>query len=286
MFEATFILLYLKHSTNNILCAAVHPSSLVPGKHIAAFRGMKNLKILNLRGFDLSEGIEHISGFTELEELHLCHGNTCSITEHFIPHDAFRSLESLKKLKRIHVENMHCMTNPQVKPLCNFSEATHLTFKHCQELSSEALTSISTMTSLEKLHFINAPTDEYEPLESEHLLQLTNLKKCNSISFLFILLDMFDILDLEGMDALETLNIGLEDFNKKEFDILCLAILPTLPNLKYVRIYVTDDAVLKELVGEIFEDQPEHKDADTLICGNWHIEFKVFGIGVDADDLD
>ena len=259
---------------------------MVPGKYLSAFQDLKNLTSLSLRGFDLCEGIEHISGFTELEELHLCHGNTCTVSENAIPQDAFRPLESLTKLQTIHLENINGMTQLQVKPLCRFQDVTSLTFKHCQELSSDVLSSISTMYSLQKLHFINSPTDEYEPLESENLLELSNLKQCSTLSLIYILLDMFDILDLEGMVALETLNIGLEDFNKKEFDILCLAILPSLPNLKYVRIFVPDTDTLKCLIRECFKDQPEHMDADTLIVGNWNIEFKVFGIGVNADSLD
>ena len=252
--------------------------SLVPGQHLSAFRDMLSLKSLRLRGFDLSEGIEHLCSLTKLEHLHLCHGNTCSMSERTIPHDAFLSLYSLEKLKTIHIENMDNMTLPQIRPLCQFEEVTSLTFKHCQELSSNTLSSISTISSLQELHFINSPTDEFEPFESEDLVQLKNLKQCKTLSFLFVLIDMFDILDLEGMVSLETLNVGFHtEVTKKEFDILCLALLPVIPNLKKVQIYCIDEKSLKNFIQAIFNERPEHVDMAELTVGNWKIDVKVYG---------
>lgn len=252
----------------------------VMGRHLSVLQDMKNLRSLSLRGFDLSEGIEHIHSLTELENLHLCHGNTCQAIESRVPVDAFLALNDLKKLKTIYVEAMDCMTHEQIKPLCQFGKATSLTFKHCQEISGETLSSISNMTSLQALHFVNCATDECEPWESEHLVHLQNLKGLKTLSLMFVMLDHFDILDLEGLDELETLNIGLHDImSKKEFDILCLTILPILPALKHLRIFFTEKESMSNLVGAIFEDRPEYKNADTLRCGQWQIDFKVFDVG-------
>ena len=239
---------------------------------------MKNLKSLRLRGFDCSEGIEHLCSLTELEHLHICHGNTFSIPNNAIPHDAFLSLSNLNNLKTIHIENMDCMTRPQIEPLCQFQDVTSLTLKHCHELSSEALSSISTMSSLQELHFVNCPTDEFEPFESEYMVQLKNLEQCKTMSLLFVLLDIFDILDLEGMGAVETLNLGFHKaFTKKEFNILCIAILPVIPNLKRVHIYCADEESLKKFVEEIFNEQPEHVEQVDFTVEDWLIDVTVYG---------
>jgi hypothetical protein len=101
---------------------------------------------------------------------------------------------------------------------------------------------------------------------------------------MFVISDHFDIIDLEGLDKLETLNIGLHDtMDKKEFDIMCLTILPIFPALKRLRIFFTDQESKSKLVASIFEDEPEYKNTETLGCGNWEIDFKVFDVGTDIE---
>jgi hypothetical protein len=222
---------------------------MVSGNLLAVLRNMHELRSLRLRGFDLSKGLEHLHGLTNLEHLHLCHGNTCCSSEDLIPPGALDTLPlKLRKLKSIHVENMDCMTHEQIKPICQAKSVAFLTFKHCQEVPSKVLTDIGTMSPLQELHFINCPTDVNEPFDTDDLECLGNLKNLKILTLMFVLTDEIDILDLEGCEGLEVLNVGLhEDMTKDEFDKLCTAILPCLPKLKKLRLFGTDPSFILDL---------------------------------------
>jgi hypothetical protein len=77
-----------------------------------------------------------------------------------------------------------------------------------------------------------------------------------------VLIDQYDILDLEGLDNLETLNVAFTiDMSQNEFDVLCKTILPIFPSLKKLRVYGED----------FMENQMTYK--------NIEIEFAPFNLG-------
>eukprot|EP00956_Cyclotella_meneghiniana_P024553 scaffold49424_cov30-Cyclotella_meneghiniana.AAC.6 len=259
---------------------------LVDGKCLSVLQDMKNLRSLRLRGFDFSSGIEHIHSLDDLEHLHLCHGNTICTAYTVIPPDAILSLEFLPKLKTIHLENMDDLTNNRIKPLTRFKSADSLTFKHCQDMSGDTLESIGTMTSLKELHIVNCSSDETQLFETDHLIHLQNLKQLKTLSLMFIMVDLYDVLDLVGMDSLETLNIGMPtNITKKEFDVMCLTILPLLPKLKRVRIYGPNEESLNQLVSTLFENVTNHKDIDFFRVKDWEIHFRLFDERHDHVDI-
>eukprot|EP00956_Cyclotella_meneghiniana_P038523 scaffold155476_cov20-Cyclotella_meneghiniana.AAC.3 len=101
------------------------------------------------------------------------------------------------------------------------------------------------------------------------------------------MIDPYDILDLSGMDSLETLNIGLlTTITKKEFDIMCLRFMPLLPKLKRLRIYGADEESLNQLVYSILEDDTKYYDVDVLCVGEYEIEFRLFEERHDHVDID
>ena len=234
---------------------------IVNGHHLSVLQKMKGLKSLCLRGFDFSDGLQFIASLTQLEHLEVCHGNTCHTSESLIQSNAFASLMN-RNLKSLHMENMDHLSYEHVKPLSQLKEISSLTFKHCQEMKGDILSSIGTMTSLQELHFINCPMDSCEAFESEELEHLRNLKNLKTLTLMFVLIDQYDILDLEGLDELETLNVGLHrDMCQEEFNQLINTILPVLPKLKRVRI---------------FGMEPEHYDVK---CGDYDVEVRYFDVG-------
>eukprot|EP00956_Cyclotella_meneghiniana_P021979 scaffold40799_cov31-Cyclotella_meneghiniana.AAC.7 len=260
---------------------------LVDGKCLSVLREMKNLRSLRLRGFDFSSGIEHVHSLDDLEHLHLCHGNTRCTPDNAVPPEAFLSLEFLSKLKTIHLENIDNLSNEQICPLTHFKSTNSLTFKHCQAMNGNALESIGNMTSLQELHFVNCASDDTRIFETEQLAHLQNLKHVKTLSLLFVMIDPYDILDLSGMDSLETLNIGLlTTITKKEFDIMCLRFMPLLPKLKRLRIYGADEESLNQLVYSILEDDTKYYDVDVLCVGEYEIEFRLFEERHDHVDID
>jgi hypothetical protein len=75
---------------------------------------------------------------------------------------------------------------------------TKLTFKHCQEIKGEALSSIGAMTQLRELHFIYNIDEGYDVFETEELVHQQNLKKLKVLTLMYIMIDHYDLLDLEG----------------------------------------------------------------------------------------
>ena len=234
----------------------------VKGTHLSVLQHVRGLRSLRLRGFDLSQGLNHIGKLTYLEHLHVCHGNTLHRSEQTVPSDAFASLPcNLQSLKSIHIENMDNITYEQVKPLSQMRTITSLTFKHCQEMKGDILPIIGTMSSLQELHIINSPLDSCEAFETEELEQLANLKSLKKLTLMHVLIDQYDILDLEGLNELETLNIALDrDMFKEEFDQLITTILPVLPKLERLRIYGME---------------PVHYD---MRCMKYDVDFRFFDV--------
>jgi hypothetical protein len=145
------------------------------------------------------------------------------------------------------------------------------------------------MTSSEALHFINSASDYCEEFEPEHLVHLLNLNQLKTMSLVFVIIDVFDLMDLEGPENLECINIGLQgdDMSKEEFDFAVLTVLPVLKGLKRLRIFCRDKKSLRNLIREIFADQPGHQHTELIQCGKWLIDFQVFEIGADLGlDLD
>jgi hypothetical protein len=246
----------------------IEVDSVICGRRLSALEGMKELKDLRLRGFDFSEGVKHLSSLTELENIHLCHGNFYSSPEKEVSEEDLLELSGFKQMKSVHLEGFDSMTDMGLKPFCQSKSMKRLVMKHCQDLSPDSCSTMSAMTSLESLHIINSVYDDIEDFESEHLVQLLPLKELKTLSLFYVLIDQYDILDLEGLDNLETLNVAFTiDMSQDEFSILCHTILPIFPSLKKLRVFGED----------FMETSMKVRDID--------IEFASFNLG-DVVELD
>jgi hypothetical protein len=235
---------------------------VVSGRHLSVLEGMKELKSLRLRGFDFSEGIKHISNCPKIEHLHLCHGNFYSSPEQEVPETELLDLVGLTELKSVHLEGFDCMTDIGLKPFCQSKSMKELVLKHCQLLSGDSCSTIGAMTSLNSLHIVNTAYDEIEDFETEHLVQLLLLQNLKTLSLFHVLIDHYDILDLEGLDNLETLNCAFTcDLSEDDITLLCKTILPVLPSLKKFRVFTEDTMEMK------------------MNRGNLEIEFVPFNLG-------
>ena len=229
----------------------IEVDAVISGRKLLFLQGMKGLKNLRLRGFDFSEGIKYIGSLVELENLHLCHGNFFSSPEKDVNEEDLLDLSSLLQVKSVHLEGFDRITDLGVKPFCR-RPVTKLVLKHCQCLSGESCSIIGAMTSLNALHIINSAYDDVEDFETEHLLNLLPLKDLKSISLFYVLINQYSIMDLVGLDDLETLNVAFKvDLSQDEFNILCNTILPLFPSLKKVRIFGEDCMERKTFVGDI-----------------------------------
>lgn len=215
---------------------------VVSGRYLAFIEGMTRLKHLRLRGFDLSQGIKHMRTLSSIESLHLCHGNFYSSPEQDIKEQDLLDLIGLNKVRRLHLEGFDCLGASGLKPFSPSACITDLVLKHCQEMDDSCISSIGEMSSLKSLHIINSVFDDMEYFESESIEHLKKLKDLKTLSIFYCMVDFFDILDLKGCDALETLNVAFhsEGTSKEELDVLCNTILPVLPALKKVRIFSDD----------------------------------------------
>jgi hypothetical protein len=54
------------------------------------------------------------------------------------------------------------------------------------------------MTQLRELHFIYNIDEGYVVFETEDLVHLQNLKKLKVLTLMYIMIDQYDLLDLEG----------------------------------------------------------------------------------------
>jgi hypothetical protein len=246
----------------------IEVDSVVSGRRLSILEDMKELKSLRLRGFDFSEGMKHVGALTQLEDLHLCHGNFYSSPEKDVDESDLLELTGLTELKNVHLEGFDSVTELGLKPFCQSKSVKELVLKHCQDLSGESCTSLGAMTSLNALHIINSVYDDVDDFETEHLFELLPLKDLKTLSLFYVLIDQYDLLDLEGLDNLETLNVAFTiDMTQEEFGIVCKTILPIFPSLKKLRVFG--------------EDFMEHK----MTVGKLEIEFGSFNYG-DVIELD
>ncbi|KAL7504804.1 hypothetical protein ACHAXN_002683 [Cyclotella atomus] len=256
------------HKMSSLKVLDIEVDSVLSGRRLSTLESMKGLKDLRLRGFDFSEGIRHIGSLTELENIHLCHGNFYSSPEKEISEEDLLVLSGFSQIKSVHLEGFDAMTDMGLKPFCQSKSMKRLVMKHCQDLSGDSCSTIGAMASLESLHIVNSAYDDVEDWESEHLVQLLPLKELKTLSLFYVLIDQYDILDLEGLDNLETLNVAFTiDMNQDEFSILCNTILPIFPSLKKLRVF-----------GEDLMEQ-------SMRVRNIDIEFASFNLG-DVVELD
>lgn len=239
-----------KMSTLNALDIEV--DCVVSGRRLSALEDMKELKSLRLRGFDFSEGVKSIGRLTQLEHLHLCHGNFYSSPEKEIYEEDLLELSDLTRIKTVHLEGFDALTDVGLKSFCQNKEVKELVLKHCQDLSGDSCSSMGAMPSLNALHIINSAYDDIQDFETEHLVQLLPLKQLKTLSLFYVLIDQYDILDLEGLVNLETLNVAFTiNMSQEEFCVFCKTILPVLPSLKKVRVFGEDFMAYKMTVGDL-----------------------------------
>lgn len=214
--------------------------SVISGRHLMFLQHLVSLKHLRLRGFDLSRGVQNMAGLVQLRSLHLCHGNFYSSPEEDVREEDLLCLMNLKNVQSLHLEGFDCLSDTGLKPFSPSSIMTNLTLKHCQEMSQDCLPSIGRMPSLESLHIVNSAFDDIdiENFESENWIYLNALKKLKRLSLFYVLVDQYDLLDLNGLTSLETLNIAFhDDMDTSGFEDLCQTILPKFPSLKKLRIF-------------------------------------------------
>ena len=244
---------------------------VISGRHLMFLQHLYGLKHLRLRGFDLSRGMENMSGLTQLESLHLCHGNFYSSPEEDVKEEDLLHLMNLKHVQNLHLEGFDCLTDTGLKPFSPSSNMKNLTLKHCQEMSQECLPCIGRMPHLESLHVVNSAFDDIdiENFESENWVHLNDLHYLKRLSLFYVLVDQYDLLDLIDLTCLETLNIAFHDnMDQEAFEELCHSVLPKFPSLKKLRIF-SDEGGMEY----------------TLQRGNIEIEFSSFNFG-DEVELD
>jgi len=242
----------LRNISSSLNVLDIEVDCVVSGKRLTALEDMKELKSLRLRGFDFSEGVKSIGRLTQLEHLHLCHGNFYSSPEKEISEEDLLELSDLTNIKSVHLEGFDALTDVGLKSFCQNKEVKELVLKHCQDLSGDSCSSMGAMPSLNALHIINSAYDDIQDFETEHLVQLLPLKELKTLSLFYVLIDQYDILDLEGLDNLETLNVAFTiDMSQEEFCVFCKTILPVLPSLKKVRVFGEDFMAYKMTVGDL-----------------------------------
>ncbi|KAL3781639.1 hypothetical protein ACHAWO_001915 [Cyclotella atomus] len=213
---------------------------VISGRNLMFLQNLYGLKHLRLRGFDLSRGIENMANLIQLESLHLCHGNFYSSPEEDVREEDLLHLMQLRNVKNLHLEGFDCLSDTGLKPFSPSSIMKNLTLKHCQEMNQDCLQSVGKMTSLESLHIVNSAFDDIdiENFESENWVYLNDIQNLKRLSLFYVLVDQYDLLDLSGLTALETLNIAFHDsMDQNAFDELCQNILPKFPCLTKLRIF-------------------------------------------------
>jgi hypothetical protein len=214
---------------------------VISGRNLMFLQHLEGLKHLRLRGFDLSRGIDNMAGLTNLQSLHLCHGNFYSSPEEDVKEEDLLTLMKLTNVRNLHLEGFDCLGDTGLKPFSPSTTMKNLTLRHCQEMSQDCLPSIGRMTSLESLHIVNSAFDDIdiENFESENWVHLNDLQNLKRLSLFYVLVDQYDLLDLAGLTSLETLNIAFHDSMDQEgFGDLCENILPTtFPSLRKLRIF-------------------------------------------------
>jgi len=212
---------------------------VIDGSRLSFLRGLRQLKNLRLRGFNFSQGIKNLATLSSLESLHLCHGNFFSSPDEDVRIKDLMYLNSLTKLQFIHLEGFDCLTGMELQPLSASGSLQHLFLKHCQELKEDTLYCVGhNMKSLQSLHIISTPYEDVPEFDRESLNQLNTLSTLKSLSLFYALQDPIDLLILQGLSSLETLNLAFDDdVDEGVVDYMCQHIFPPFRVLKRVRIF-------------------------------------------------
>jgi hypothetical protein len=237
--------------------------TVVSGSRLTFLRGLVNLQHLRLRGFDLSDGIRYMAGLTQLETLHLCHGNFFSSPNDDVNEKDLMHLVGLTQIKSLHLEGFDCLSSVGMSPfVSNSSQIRDLVLKHCQDSSEECLSSIGRMTKLTSLHMINSECDDAPIFGSEDLHHLNTLTELETLSLFYVFEEHSDLSCLKGLTSLKTLNLAYEyPMEDEELEELILPLLSTFPHLRKLRIF-----------------SPEGM-AYTLQNGTLEIEFSSYSFG-------
>ncbi|KAL7543058.1 hypothetical protein ACHAWF_007318 [Thalassiosira exigua] len=216
--------------------------AVVHGSRLTFLKELTGLRTLKLVGFDLSEGIRHVSGLTSLSELQLCHGNCYSSPSDDVNEKDLMDLIGLNNLRRLHLEGFDCLTGAGLAPFSANGTIQDLVIKHCQESSEECLRPIGRMTHLTSLHFVLSSCDDIDVWTSESLHHLNALSSLESLSFFYVLDGPADLRALPGLTALRTLNLAFEEtLDETEMENLCATVLEIFPSVQTLRIFSEDD---------------------------------------------
>ncbi len=212
---------------------------VIDGSRLSFLTGLRQLKNLRLRGFNFSQGIHNLAGLLSLESIHLCHGNFYSSPDEDVRTKDLMYLNGLTNLHFVHFEGFDCLTGIDLQPLSASGSLQHLFLKHCQELKEDILSCIGyNMKSLQSLHIICTPYEDVPEFDGESFNQLNSLTTLKSFSLFYALQDLNDLLILQGLRSLETLNLALDDnVDEGVVDYMCRYIFPAFRSLKRVRIF-------------------------------------------------
>ena len=246
---------------------------IVNGSRLSFLRGLRGLVHLRLRGFDLSDGISHVSELRSLKSLHLCHGNTLSSPSNDADEGDLAKLAGMTELRHVHLEGFDRLSDVGLRPFCDpLSSVASLVLRHCQELDEDCLSGCGRSRHLTSLHIVHGPCDDVTIFDAGGLRHLNALPHLKSLSLLHVLDDLSDLKVLRGLASLEYLNIAVEDgIRADDLRALCRScVLPTFPSLRRLRIY-TEDA------GSI---------SRTCRCGRLDVEFAALDVGDYLASLD
>ena len=216
---------------------------IVNGSRLSSLRGPRGLKHLRLRGFDLSDGISHVSELRSLRSLHLCHGNARSSPSNDADEGHLAKLAGMTELRHVHLEGFDRLSDAGLRPFCDPpSSVTSLVLRHCQELDEDCLSGCGRSRHLASLHVIHGPCDDVTIFDAGGLRHLNALPHLKSLSLLHVLDDLSDLKVLRGLASLEYLNVAVEGgIVADDLRALCRScVLPTFPSLRRLRIYTED----------------------------------------------
>ena len=211
----------------------------VHGSRLSFLEKLHDLEPLRLRGFDLSDGINHVRALTALNRLHLCHGNFYSSPSNDVNEKNLLNLMGLTNLQHVHLEGFAGLSNIGLKLLCTTAASVKgLILKHCQYLGEECLPSIGRMVQLNSLHIVQSAYDDTRIFGMDNLRHLNALASLKSLSLFYALGNLSDLRVLWGLVSLEALNIALEDeIDLEDLNHFCHSILPAFVSLRKLRIF-------------------------------------------------
>jgi len=224
---------------NNLLHLDVEFDTVVHGSRLIYLRHLHHLQYLRLRGFDLSDGIGHLHQLSNLQTLHLCHGNFYSAPPKNVHEEDMTKLTKLTEIEHVHLEGFDNLSQRTFQDglFAQTNNMRQLILKHCQDVDPAFLPHISNMTHLNSLHIINCAFDSTILLESSVLQHLNNLN-LHTLSLFYVLEDASRLKVLWGLSNLSTLNVAFDDdVDKEVMDYLRTWIIPTFGRLQTLRIF-------------------------------------------------